>query len=98
MEKTLKRIDQTERILDRANRVIDRLDRQTAAYEKLQGEIKKLESYYTSDDWKNDFRLDEEGGLPAELKRGVLSEDGIYDLLEKNDRMKKRLNAGEGDT
>ena len=40
-----------------------------------------LEKYYTSDDWKTDFSLDESGLLPANLKCGVLSEDGIYNLL-----------------
>ena len=44
----------------------------------------KLEAYYTSGDWKFDFGLDESGLLPAGLKRGVLSEDGIYNLLEEN--------------
>lgn len=41
----------------------------------------KLEAYYTGKDWRADYELDEAGLLPAGLKRGVLSEDGIYDLL-----------------
>lgn len=44
-----------------------------------------LEAYYTSKDWRYDFELDEAGLLPAGLKRGVLSEDGIYNLLENED-------------
>ena len=44
-------------------------------------DLKVLEKYYTSADWKKDFALDEAGLLPAGLKRGVLSEDGIYNLL-----------------
>ena len=44
-------------------------------------DLKVLEKYYTSADWKKDFSLDEAGLLPAGLKRGVLSEDGIYNLL-----------------
>ncbi len=42
----------------------------------------KLEAYYTSSYWKEDFQLDEEGKLPADLKRGVLSEDGISSVLD----------------
>ena len=38
---------------------------------------------YSGDDWKRDFADDEAGRLPNDLKRGVLSEDGIYDLLEE---------------
>lgn len=36
-----------------------------------------------SDAWKRDFTTDEAGLLPKDLKRGVLSEDGIYALLEE---------------
>ena len=32
---------------------------------------------------------DEEGKLPMDLKRGVLSEDGIYDLLTDYQRLKE---------
>ncbi|MBR2750617.1 MAG: DUF4298 domain-containing protein [Lachnospiraceae bacterium] len=46
-------------------------------------DLKKLEKYYTGVDWKKDFALDEAGLLPANLKRGVLSEDGIYNLLDE---------------
>jgi len=44
--------------------------------------LDELSAYYTSDDWKRDFAADEAGLLPKDLKRGVLSEDGIYDLLD----------------
>ncbi|MBR6294751.1 MAG: DUF4298 domain-containing protein, partial [Lachnospiraceae bacterium] len=37
----------------------------------------------TSPEWKQDFADDEAGLLPGDLKRGVLSEDGIYNLLER---------------
>lgn len=42
-----------------------------------------LSEYYTSALWKQDFADDEAGLLPQDLKRGVLSEDGVYNLLEK---------------
>lgn len=45
--------------------------------------ISKLEEYYTGPLWKSDLALDEAGMLPGDLKRGVLSEDGIYNLLEQ---------------
>ena len=34
------------------------------------------------EEWKKDFEDDEKGLLPKELKRGVLSEDGIYNLRD----------------
>ena len=45
--------------------------------------LKALSDYYGSDEWKRDYAADEAGLLPKDLKRGVLSEDGIYALLEE---------------
>ena len=42
-----------------------------------------LSAYYGSAAWKRDYAADEAGLLPPSLKRGVLSEDGIYNLLEQ---------------
>ena len=48
----------------------------------LRGGIRELEAYYGSPEWKQDFADDEAGRLPGDLARGVLSEDGIYNVLE----------------
>ena len=45
--------------------------------------LKQLSDYYSSSAWKRDFTADEAGLLPHDLKRGVLSEDGIYDMLNE---------------
>ena len=48
---------------------------------------KSLVKYLDSGEWQEDFELDEQGKLPCGLKRGVLSEDGLYNLItdiEKN--------------
>ena len=36
-----------------------------------------------------DYEADERGELPAELKRSVLSQDGLFDFLCKVDELKK---------
>ncbi|MBO6141428.1 MAG: GNAT family N-acetyltransferase [Ruminococcus sp.] len=43
----------------------------------------ELSDYYSSDAWKRDFATNEAGLLPKKLKRGVLFEDGINDLLDE---------------
>lgn len=43
----------------------------------------RLTEYYDGGLWLRDYTLDEEGKLPHSLKRGVLSQDGIYDLIER---------------
>lgn len=49
----------------------------------------KLTEYYESPLWMEDYESDERGELPKELKRGVLSEDGVYLLLEGISEYKK---------
>ena len=49
----------------------------------LRERMKDLEDYYGSAEWRQDFEDDEAGLLPEDLKRGVLSEDGIYNLVEQ---------------
>ncbi|MBO7631719.1 MAG: DUF4298 domain-containing protein, partial [Lachnospiraceae bacterium] len=45
--------------------------------------VGSLREYYESPDWRADFEADEAGKFPKDLKRGVLSEDGIYNLLDE---------------
>lgn len=52
-------------------------------YEEMQIAIAMLSDYYESDKWKQDYAADEAGLLPKELKRGILSEDGIWNLLSE---------------
>ena len=78
---SIERISKYEKIMDRAK---DEMEKNgVASSKKLKSLMKELEGYYLSYEWKKDFEADEEGLLPKELKRGVLSEDGIYDLLEE---------------
>lgn len=48
--------------------------------DSIQKDLKKLEQYYETD-WITDYEADEKGKIPSDLKRGILSEDALYDLL-----------------
>ena len=85
------RINEMEDILDQAIRKMDALEEKMAEYESFQPEIRKLEAYYTSPQWKEDFAADEAGEYPENLKRGVLSEDGIWNVLERNKELRERI-------
>ena len=72
-------------------RDLDRIER-VKKYERLFDEavsthdlekLRMLEVYYTSGEWREDYEADERGELPPDLKRGVLSQDALYDLLEE---------------
>lgn len=54
----------------------------------LQEMLQELTHYYENGQWMQDFQADERGELPADLKRGILSEDGIYNFLEELDSLK----------
>ena len=60
-------------------------------YEAAQEDIEALEDYYGSEEWKRDFADDEAGLLPKDLKHGVLSEDGIWNLLSDAGELVRRL-------
>ena len=51
--------------------------------EEVENAMVVLSDYYGSEVWKQDFADDEAGLLPEDLKRGVLSEDGLWNLLSE---------------
>ena len=60
-------------------------------FDDIQGDVQELSAYYGSESWHADLAEDEAGNLPADLKRGVLSEDGIYDVLSEHYALTVRL-------
>ena len=87
----IERIKQMEERFERASKAIKRLSNALDEYEEAQKDIAALSEYYGSDEWKQDFADDEAGHLPQNLKRGVLSEDGIWNVLEDNKELAKRI-------
>ena len=83
------RIIRMEALFDKSEEVIHRLETALEDFVALQPDITKLEAYYTSPQWRKDFDADEAGKLPKDLKRGVLSEDGLWNLLEDYKRLKE---------
>lgn len=90
MEQT-KRIKQMERRMNRASKAIKKLSEALDKYKEVQKDIVALSNYYGSDDWRQDFLDDESGRLPQDMKRGVLSEDGIWNLLSDDKELRGRL-------
>ncbi|MBQ6661315.1 MAG: DUF4298 domain-containing protein [Lachnospiraceae bacterium] len=78
------RVREMEGVFDKAIALMRAAKSRTKA---LRATIGKLAAYYESPLWKADFAADEEGKFPAGMKWGVLSEDGVYDLLEQYDEL-----------
>ena len=66
--------------------IIERIEYMEALYDRAikTGAISpELIAYYESGQWLQDYEADERGELPRNLKRGVLSQDGLWELLSK---------------
>lgn len=70
-----------ERCLVSASAAVKRLEAALDRYESVRQAIAALDEYYGSDLWRQDLADDEAGLLPENLKRGVLSQDAIWNLL-----------------
>ena len=77
------RYDRISLALHAASVCPDRLD-------SIRSDIQALSEYYEGSLWREDFEADEAGLLPPDLKRGVLSEDGVYHLLSEYDTLSKQ--------
>ncbi len=75
---TVRRIRRMERIFDDLCSVQPDVIQKSAV---LKRKLRILTRYYESKNWRRDYERDERGELPADLKRGVLSEDGVFNLL-----------------
>ncbi len=82
MKETIRRIRQMELYFDMVKQAvkIDPLFAKTDTHVKSMLNI--LKSYYEEGQWQKDYESDERGELPADLKRGVLSQDGLWNLFE----------------
>ena len=77
------RYDRIRHVLRTAGVCPDHLD-------SIRDDIQALSEYYEGSLWREDFEADEAGLLPPDLKRGVLSEDAVYNLLSEYDTLRKQ--------
>jgi len=87
----VQRISYMEQSLDAANAAIEELATALDHYIAAQDQIHALTAYYDGGAWRADYEADEAGCLPANLKRGILSQDALYDLLSNNRELLLRM-------
>ena len=80
-----------EQLFDFAKKVMEEPVITPEKYKELQEATTTLSEYYGSKEWKQDYADDEAGLLPKDLKRGVLSEDGLWNLLADWQEAKTRI-------
>ena len=79
----IERIRRMEERLNRLSAWLENAEYVLAARAAAREDADALAAYLESSEWRADFEADEAGLLPPELPRGVLSEDGIYNALER---------------
>ena len=77
----IERISYMEQILDEATEAVSSLSEALEKYSAVQDKLQELAAYYSSKQWHQDFDDDSASKIPNNLKRGVLSEDAVYNLL-----------------
>ena len=79
LDETVRRVSYMERLM---NEVLAAQKDESRSWPWFRmRQLRILEDYYENGLWRLDFETDERGLLPRNLKRGVLSEDGLYNLL-----------------
>ncbi len=85
------RVIRMEEIFNRGRLAVDNLLSAAQTYDDQAGALRELEAYYTSPQWLADRDADRDGLLPPDLRRGILSEDAVFDLLTDIGRMNTLL-------
>ena len=97
MEKTgvsaeqIERVSQMEAALVRLNDAIATVEGALDTYEQMCDDYRTLDSYYSGKAWWEDLDADNQGLLPEDLPRGILSEDAAYDALGNAEALRERL-------
>jgi hypothetical protein len=81
----VKRVREMEARFDKLTGILGALEEAISEFKASKDDLDALRNYMDSGQWLKDFEADEAGMIPAGLKRGVLSEDSLYDLLQEAD-------------
>ena len=79
----ISRIIKMEKLFDDLKFSFEKSKEEFYKNKNLQRKLKVLTNYYENGKWLKDYQLDEENLLPKNLKRGILSQDGIYNFLSE---------------
>ena len=89
------RIREMDERFRRVRAAADSLETAIRLFDGARADLEALEKYLSGGLWLRDYEADEAGELPAELDRGVLSQDALYDLLGQADALRRRLSGKE---
>ena len=76
---------------DHLSELVESLYNNVDELDSMVPDIEMLREYMYSGAWKRDFEADERGEIKKEANRSVLSEDGLFNLLEMLDEVYERI-------
>lgn len=94
MREAIERVRQMEAYFDKLQDVVNKNSDALWDDASVREIIGILTRYYEGGQWLKDYELDERGMLPGDLKRGVLAQDAVYDLLEMISDIQCRYGEG----
>ncbi len=80
----IERIQLMEQAFNESISAVQNLADAIEQYREVLQKFNALKAYYQSPQWMKDADDDRNGKIPDDLPRGILSEDGIFDLLTDN--------------
>ncbi|WP_300410429.1 DUF4298 domain-containing protein [Lagierella sp.] len=80
----IERIKEMERIMNRHEEVLKKFNETLKDFKESQSDYNRLVDYYSSSDYLKDYDWSNEPDFPKDIKCGVLSEDGIYNIIGDN--------------
>lgn len=90
LQAVVTRVMQMEQYMDEVCAMLQTNPKAIKETAELRRKIAALTDYMDSGQWLQDYEADERGELPAEVKRGVLSQDALYNLLAEIREMEVR--------
>ena len=81
IQTTIARIEKMESYFDTIQEIMSDNPERLKNDSSIIAMLDELIDYYENGQWLRDYECDERGELPSALKRGVLSEDGVYNLI-----------------
>lgn len=83
LEDVIARVRQMESYLDLVLEAMENSPESATEDEEIKNALRDLVDYYENGQWLQDYEIDEQGLLPEDLKRGVLAEDTLYNVLDE---------------
>lgn len=96
LQNIVERVRQMEQYMDEVSKALQNAPDKLKNSAELCKKVAALTNYLDGGQWLADYEADERGELPKDLKRGVLSQDGLYNLICEVEELQRELITSEG--